>query len=232
VPLENIGSLEGRPVREMSCLARRLAMSANTLTSDAVTFVSLLKETAADEISCLAWWKKYGSRMPLLANVARSVFSITATSAPAERLFSRAGLVITSLRTAWGMRGWHRSSRLLPLKNGLDIDDLLHRDAAAPKAKKARVDPGAGAGAAASASLSSETAAVVVVDDDDDGEEEEGGVDSDIDSEPLSALVDSSPPPAVADDDTVQTATTTAAAKAKKPAEMKFPWGKHDRGRG
>jgi hypothetical protein len=157
----------------MSYLARRLAMSTNTLTADAV--VSLLKETAAEEIS-YAWWKKYGSRMPLLANVdAGSVSSIAATFAPAERLFSRADLVMTSLRTAWGMRGWHRSSRLLPLKNGLDIDDLLLRDAAAPEAKKARVDPGVGAGAAASASSSSETAAVVVVDaDDGDDNNEEG----------------------------------------------------------
>lgn len=206
-------------------------MSTNTLTADAV--VSLLKETAAEEIS-YAWWKKYGTRMPLLANVdARSVSSIAATFAPAERLFSRADLVMTSLRTAWGTRGWHRSSRLLPLKKRLDIDDLLLRDAAAPKAKKARVDPGVGAGAAASASSSSETAAVVVVDaDDGDDDNEEGGVDSDIDSEPLSALVDSSPPPAFADDDAVQiAATTTATANARKP-EMKFPFEKHYKGPG
>lgn len=46
----------------------------------------------------LLWWKTHEATFPTISKMARDIFSITATSVPAERLFSLAGLVITKLR--------------------------------------------------------------------------------------------------------------------------------------
>jgi hypothetical protein len=48
----------------------------------------------------LRWWKTKARLFPLVASLARRLLAIPATSAPAERLFSHAGLVITKLRAA------------------------------------------------------------------------------------------------------------------------------------
>ena len=48
--------------------------------------------------SPLEWWKKHHPVFPCLARVARHVLAIPATSASSERLFSRAGSVITPKR--------------------------------------------------------------------------------------------------------------------------------------
>ena len=47
----------------------------------------------ADDISPLTWWKMNGHRFPHMQQLARAVLAIPATSTPAERLFSAAGLV-------------------------------------------------------------------------------------------------------------------------------------------
>ena len=48
--------------------------------------------------SPLEWWRKYSAVFPYLAHVARHVLAIPATSASSERLFSRAGSVISAKR--------------------------------------------------------------------------------------------------------------------------------------
>lgn len=51
-------------------------------------------------VNILEWWKLNEKEYPTLARMARDLLSITATSVPAERLFSRAKLVITPTRNA------------------------------------------------------------------------------------------------------------------------------------
>jgi len=53
------------------------------------------------EVSCspLSWWKMNFKHYPRLAQLAKKFLSIQATSAPAERIFSLAGLIVTDRRT-------------------------------------------------------------------------------------------------------------------------------------
>lgn len=48
----------------------------------------------------LAWWRDNQLRFPLLSKIARKYMCICATSAPAERVFSTAGSIITHLRSS------------------------------------------------------------------------------------------------------------------------------------
>ena len=47
----------------------------------------------------LVWWKNNMYNYPNLAKIARSVLSIPATSTPAERIFSKSGLIVNNLRS-------------------------------------------------------------------------------------------------------------------------------------
>jgi hypothetical protein len=49
--------------------------------------------------NCLEWWKQNEFRFPRLAVLAKKYLSIQATSAPSERIFSKAGRIISTLRT-------------------------------------------------------------------------------------------------------------------------------------
>ena len=46
----------------------------------------------------LVWWKTHGPSFPTLSKLARILLAIPATSAPSERVFSKASLVINKLR--------------------------------------------------------------------------------------------------------------------------------------
>lgn len=58
----------------------------------------LSEGTCGDAITPLKFWKANASRFPLLARVARAVFSVNATSADVERVFSTASLIMTAKR--------------------------------------------------------------------------------------------------------------------------------------
>lgn len=47
----------------------------------------------------LTWWNDNQHRFPRLAKVAQSLLNVPATSTPAERVFSVAGLTVTKLRS-------------------------------------------------------------------------------------------------------------------------------------
>ena len=55
--------------------------------------------TVIDSCSSLQWWSQHRSRYPSLVPVVRMFFGVPATSVPSERLFSKAGLVISDRRS-------------------------------------------------------------------------------------------------------------------------------------
>ena len=58
------------------------------------------QEQSPYDSSPLDWWKVNGHRFSLLARLARKYLAITATSTPAECVFSVAGLVVSHLRAS------------------------------------------------------------------------------------------------------------------------------------
>ena len=60
-----------------------------------------LKQTQLDpDADTLVWWRANHKRFPTIVKLARRFLSIPATSVPSERIFSTAGLIITSLRSS------------------------------------------------------------------------------------------------------------------------------------
>ena len=136
-------------------------------------FFSLARETAAEVIDCLGWWKKYGAGMPHLAAGPTSPHGYLS---PGGAALIPAGLAMTAFCNCLGDAGEAQiitSAADCADCSGVNIDPLLLRDAAELKAKKARVHNSAGASASsrAGASASSSSAATVQVDED-EGEEE------------------------------------------------------------
>uniref|UniRef100_A0A224ZC45 Zinc finger BED domain-containing protein 4-like isoform n=1 Tax=Rhipicephalus zambeziensis TaxID=60191 RepID=A0A224ZC45_9ACAR len=58
----------------------------------------LSEGTCADTVKPLSYWKANESRFPLLSRLARAVFTVNATSADVERVFSTASLIMTAKR--------------------------------------------------------------------------------------------------------------------------------------
>ena len=50
--------------------------------------------------NALVWWKTNQERFPVIANVARQLLCVPATSVPSERIFSTAGLIVSNLRSS------------------------------------------------------------------------------------------------------------------------------------
>jgi hypothetical protein len=57
------------------------------------------EERLPDASDPLLWWKINSIRFPLHSRLARKILAVPATSAPSERLFSSAGLTISSKRS-------------------------------------------------------------------------------------------------------------------------------------
>lgn len=54
----------------------------------------------AEDCNPLQWWATNRSRFPCVADVARSILAIPATSVDSERLFSKCGLVVSDRRSS------------------------------------------------------------------------------------------------------------------------------------
>ncbi|KAG5277570.1 hypothetical protein AALO_G00119130 [Alosa alosa] len=61
--------------------------------------LSLNPTMEADGRDLLSWWKQHETTLPLLARLARMVFSVPASSSSSERAFSAAGRMIWERRT-------------------------------------------------------------------------------------------------------------------------------------
>ena len=51
-----------------------------------------------DKTDILSWWKHHEVELPLLAELARYILAIPASSATSERIFSHGGLTVDDLR--------------------------------------------------------------------------------------------------------------------------------------
>ena len=58
---------------------------------------------ANSPIDPLAWWKMHDGQFPTIAKLARKYLAIPASSAPSERVFSRAKLIQQCQRQRWNL---------------------------------------------------------------------------------------------------------------------------------
>lgn len=70
------------------------------------------------DFDILNWWKIHQTKYPLLAQLAKFIHSIPATSAPSERLFSAAGNTVTEKRSRISPEVLHS---VLLLKSNYDL---------------------------------------------------------------------------------------------------------------
>ena len=96
----------------------------------------------------LKWWSQHCRMLPLLSALARKVLCIPATSASSERVFSSAGLTVTSLRNRLTES---QAGRLVFLAGSWETVSQLSRAAAAAAAAGADAAGGSSAGGGSSA---------------------------------------------------------------------------------
>jgi hypothetical protein len=98
--------------------AKRQRKASNRSIEDEVKeYRELLVEDGAD---CLAWWSAHASRFPNIARLARMFLAASASSAPAERVFSKLNIVVQK-RTA--RLKPERAGRRVFTRNNLPIYD-------------------------------------------------------------------------------------------------------------
>lgn len=62
------------------------------------TFLGMPPVPEKHKVDVLAWWKKNGSNMPLLSQIARDILAIPMASSSSERVFSAGGSIVTDKR--------------------------------------------------------------------------------------------------------------------------------------
>ena len=72
------------------------------------------------DFDLLHWWKFQTSQLPRMSQLAKWVLCIPASSAPSERSFSAAGLLVNKLRTSLNPKN---VDDLLLLRSNLDLVD-------------------------------------------------------------------------------------------------------------
>jgi hypothetical protein len=80
-----------------------------------------LNEDDGSYTNPLDWWKMYAGTYPVLACLAKRYLAIPATSAPSERIFSRAGRIISMRRASLSA---DITERMLYIKENME---LLHK---------------------------------------------------------------------------------------------------------
>ena len=84
--------------RELSEQQRQGSVNRESFRTELDLFVS---DSIISRASCpLKWWNENHARFPVLAAVAREYLTIPATSVLSERLFSKAGEIITKKRSS------------------------------------------------------------------------------------------------------------------------------------
>ena len=59
-----------------------------------------IKDYTKSNTGPLEWWQKNEERYPKLSRAAKRIHSIPSTSTPSERIFSKAGFIISKTRSA------------------------------------------------------------------------------------------------------------------------------------
>ncbi|XP_049763106.1 uncharacterized protein LOC126091866 [Schistocerca cancellata] len=77
-----------------------------------------------DDYDILKWWSRHETDLPGLAAVARCILCIPATSAPSERCFSKAGMLLTNRRSQLNTE---RVSDLLLINNNYNFVSVVNK---------------------------------------------------------------------------------------------------------
>lgn len=65
------------------------------------TYLALVeKNSLTFDDDPLSWWREFGAMIPDLRKIARSYLSVQATSCSSERMFSRAGYIVSRYRSS------------------------------------------------------------------------------------------------------------------------------------
>ena len=73
--------------------------TAGSTLSEEINFF-LAAKTAPRDVNPLSWWEVNRYNYPHIAKLAKAAFCIPATSIPAERIFSKSGLIVSDLRSS------------------------------------------------------------------------------------------------------------------------------------
>jgi hypothetical protein len=81
--------------------ANRAKPDESAIECEIISYLALRNpgHSEADDINTFEWWKEHQNTFPKLSEIASKLLCIVATSAPAERIFSVAGNIITAQRS-------------------------------------------------------------------------------------------------------------------------------------